>query len=250
MRHLDASYAVEESELPAVRDVSLDLYPGEVLALVGESAAGKSTVAHAILRLRPFNARLSGSIEYRGRSVIGMSIEELRKLRGDEIAMIFQDAQSSLTPTLTVGHQVAELLRAHRDYSVAQAMTESIALLKEVLPDGEHVAGLYPGQLSGGMAQRVMITLATALKPSVIIADEPTANLDPGMRMETLARLEELRDEAGVAILLITHNFGVVARLADRVAVMYAGEIVETSDVRTIFRRPDTPTRTDCWRAS
>jgi oligopeptide/dipeptide ABC transporter ATP-binding protein len=224
-----------------VRDVSLDLYPGEVLALVGESASGKSTVAHAILGLLPYNASVDGSIEFRGRSMTDMPRDELRKIRGDEIAMIFQDAQSALTPTLTIGDQVSELIRAHRSASDAEAMTQSIALLDEVLPDGARVAELYPGQLSGGMAQRVMITLATALKPTVIIADEPTANLDAGVRMETLARLEALRDEERVSILLITHDFGVVARLADRVAVMYAGAIVETSNVQTIFHEPRHP---------
>jgi oligopeptide/dipeptide ABC transporter ATP-binding protein len=241
VRHLSASYSVDEEALPAVRDVSLELYPGEVLALVGESAAGKSTIAHAILGLLPFNATIDGSIEYRGRAITEMPPEELRDIRGDEIAMIFQDAQSALTPTLTVGDQVSELIRAHRDTGDAEAMRASVALLDEVLPDGARVAELYPGQLSGGMAQRVMITLATALNPSVIIADEPTANLDPGVRMETLARLEALRDSQEVSILLITHDFGVVARLADRVAVMYAGAIVETADVRTIFREPRHP---------
>jgi oligopeptide/dipeptide ABC transporter ATP-binding protein len=241
VRHLSASYSVDEAEVPAVRDISLELYPGEVLALVGESAAGKSTVAHAILGLLPFNASVDGTIEYRGRAITEMTLEELRQIRGDEIAMIFQDAQAALTPTLTVGDQVSELIRAHRDTGDAEAMQASIALLDEVLPDGARVAELYPGQLSGGMAQRVMITLATALQPSVIIADEPTANLDPGVRMETLARLEQLRDLQDVAVLLITHDFGVVARLADRVAVMYAGAIVESADVRTIFREPRHP---------
>lgn len=241
VRHLSASYSVDETELPAVRDVSLELYPGEVLALVGESAAGKSTVAHAILGLLPFNATVEGTIEYRGRAITEMALDELRQIRGDEITMIFQDAQSALTPTLTVGDQVSELIRAHRDTGDAEAMQASIALLDEVLPDGARVAQLYPGQLSGGMAQRVMITIATALHPAVIIADEPTANLDPGVRMETLARLEQLRDQQDVAVLLITHDFGVVARLADRVAVMYAGAIVESADVRTIFREPRHP---------
>lgn len=241
VRHLNASYSVEEAQLPAVRDVSIDLHPGEVLALVGESAAGKSTVAHAILGLLPYNASIDGTIEFRGRPMDELTSEELRAIRGDEIAMIFQDAQSALTPTLTVGDQVSELIRAHRGGSDADALAESVALLDEVLPDGARVAELYPGQLSGGMAQRVMITLATALQPAVIIADEPTANLDPGVRMETMARLEALRDERQVAILLITHDFGVVARLADRVAVMYAGAIVETADVRTIFREPRHP---------
>jgi oligopeptide transport system ATP-binding protein len=240
--HLSARYRTEEETVPAVRDVSLELYPGEVLALVGESAAGKSTVAHAILGLLPYNADVeSGEIRYRGRPLLGMPPEELRDVRGSEIAMIFQDAQSALTPTLRVGEQLAELFRAHRGLGHQEANAEARRVLAPLLPDVDRVFNAFPFQLSGGMAQRVMIALATALDPVVVIADEPTANLDPGVRMETLERLEALRDRRGVAILLITHDFGVVARLADRVGVMYAGEIVETADVRTIFRSPKHP---------
>jgi oligopeptide/dipeptide ABC transporter ATP-binding protein len=239
---LHASYRSDDQVvIPAVRDVSFELHAGEVLALVGESAAGKSTVAHSILGLLPPSARIEGDITFRGWRLGDLSQDELRQLRGDEIAMIFQDALSSLTPTLTVADQLAELFRAHRDYSDSEARQLAVEALSRLLPDAPRVADLYPFQISGGMAQRVMITMATALEPSVVIADEPTANLDAAMRHETLEVLERLRDERGVAVLLITHDFGVVARIADRVGVMYAGELVETASVGTVFRHPRHP---------
>lgn len=240
--HLSAHYRTEDETVAAVRDVSLELYAGEVLAVVGESGAGKSTVAHAILGLLPGSATVTGGdVEYRGRRLLDLPPDELRAVRGAEVAMIFQDALSALTPTLRIGEQLAELFEAHRHLGRDAAFAEATRVLDDMFSDGERIADAFPFQLSGGMAQRVMVALATALEPSVVIADEPTANLDPGVRMEMLQRLEELRDAHGVGILLITHDFGVVARLADRVAVMYAGEIVETADVRTIFRRPKHP---------
>jgi oligopeptide/dipeptide ABC transporter ATP-binding protein len=240
VRGLHASYRSEESTIPAVRDVSLDLFPGEILALVGESAAGKSTVAHAILGLLPSNAAVEGDVRYLGRSLLTLPSEEFRQLRGREIAMIFQDAHASLTPTMTIGAQMAELYRAHRHVDEREAWQAGLEMLGEVLPDPERIADAYPFQISGGMAQRVMVAMATALGPRVIIADEPTANLDPAVRVETLQRLEALRD-GGAAVLVITHDFGVVARVADRVGVMYAGQIIEEADAVTIFRRPRHP---------
>src|SRR5712691_11689778 len=240
--HLTARYRSEDEVIPAVRDVSLELYPGEVLAIVGESAAGKSSLAHSILGLLPSNAEVEGGdIHFRGRALLELPHDELRSVRGAEIAMIFQDALAALTPTLRVGEQLAEVFRAHRQLSQQEANAEALRILGTLFPDADRIFDAFPFQLSGGMAQRVMVALATALEPAVVIADEPTANLDPGVRMEMLQRLEELRDAHGVAILLVTHDFGVVARLADRVAVMYAGEIVETGDVRTIFRSPKHP---------
>ncbi|MQA00275.1 MAG: ATP-binding cassette domain-containing protein [Dehalococcoidia bacterium] len=239
---LRVRYRTEEETIPAVRDVSLDLFPGEVLAVVGESGSGKSSVAHAILGLLPANAKLeAGTVSFRGRSLLDMPRNQLQQVRGEEIAMIFQDAQSALTPTLRVGEQLAELFESHRGASEDDARKAAVDVLKGLLADPLRVADAYPFQLSGGMAQRVMIGMATALDPSVIIADEPTANLDPAVRHETLSTLEGLRDQEDVSVLLITHDFGVVARLADRVAVMYAGEIVETADVRSIFRWPRHP---------
>ena len=237
--HLSATYRTSTGLLPAVRDVSFELHGGEVLALVGESAAGKTTVAQAMLGLLTL-ADVTGDVRYRGRSLHAMTPEELRHVRGEEIAMIFQNALASLTPTIEVGEQLAEVYRAHRGMDKESARASALQVLATVLPDPEQVAHAYPYQLSGGMAQRVLFAMATALHPSVIIADEPTSSLDPAVRVETLERLESLRD-AGAGVLLITHDFGVVARLADRVAVMYAGAIVETGDVRTIFRQPRHP---------
>jgi oligopeptide/dipeptide ABC transporter ATP-binding protein len=223
-----------------VRDVSFDLYPGEVLALVGESAAGKTSVAHAILGLLPQQSTVSGDVQYRGASLSGLSRSELRSISGNHISMIFQDALAALTPTLSIGDQLAELFMTHRSLPRAEARRAAIRALAGVLPDPERIADSFPFQLSGGMAQRVMVAIATALEPDVIIADEATANLDPATRLDMLARIEGLRD-SGAGVLLITHDFGVVARLADRVAVMYAGSIVETGDVRTIFRKSRHP---------
>lgn len=240
VEHLSVTYRTAEGIVPAVRDVSLELVSGEVLALVGESASGKTTVAHAVLGLLPPFASTAGEVRYRGTPLTSLSAEELRQVRGTQIAMIFQDALAGLNPTLTIGDQLAELFVAHRQMRPAEAKAEALRLLARVLPDAERAVGAYPFQLSGGMAQRVMIVMATALGPNVIIADEATANLDPATRLETIARLEELRD-SGTGVLLITHDFGVVARLADRVVVMYAGSVVETGDVRTIFARPRHP---------
>jgi len=239
---LSVSYRTDDETVAAVRDVSFEVRAGETLALVGESAAGKSTIGHALLGLLPGNAEVDArSMRYRDRSLLGLAAEELRQIRGEQISMIFQDALGALTPTLRVREQLVELFQAHRNISKEQAEVEAFAALERLLPDAERAFDAYPFQLSGGMAQRVMITLAVALQPQVIIADEPTASLDPGVRMETLQILERLRDEAGVGLLLITHDFGVVARMADRVHVMYAGEIVERADVRTVFRAPRHP---------
>ena len=240
VRDLRASYRGPEGMIPAVRGVSFDLYPGEVLALVGESAAGKSSVAHATLGLLPGNAEVSGSIMYDGRSLLDLKGEERRKVRGGEIAMIFQDAMAGLTPTLRIGEQIAELFLAHERLDAKAARAAAVEALRPLLPDAERIVDAYPFQLSGGMAQRVMVAMATALRPKIVIADEPTANLDPAVRLETLNWLEDMRSN-GTAVMLITHDFGVVARLADRVIVMYGGVVAEEADVFTIFRRPRHP---------
>ena len=239
---LSASYRVDSTRISAVRDVSFELHPGETLALVGESGSGKTSIALAMLGLLPYNATVEkGVIEYQGAPLPLQDEDRLRALRGSEIAMIFQDAHAALTPTLRVGDQVAEVFTAHSGASKREARALAVEALGRFLPDPEAVADSFSHQLSGGMAQRVMIAMATALKPRVIIADEPTASLDLAVRDITLSSLEELRDDRGIAVLLITHDFGVVARLADRVAVVYAGELIETADVRTIFWAPKHP---------
>ena len=224
-----------------MRGVDLDLHRGEAVALVGESAAGKSTVALAILQILPGNAESSGEIVFDGLTMNEASDSELRRVRGDEIAIIFQDAQSALTPTMTIGDQIVELFRAHRDMTQDEAELAAVETLRKVLPEPVEIARSYPFQLSGGMAQRALIAMSMALEPAVVIADEPTSSLDASVREEMLSWLEEMRDDRDVAVLLITHDLGVVARFADRVAVMYAGQIVETADVRTLFRAPKHP---------
>ena len=241
MSGLSAAYKGEDELVQAVRDVSFELFPGETLALVGESGSGKSSIALALLGLLPSNATVdAGRIEYGGEPVPFEDEEALREIRGAEIAMIFQDPQSALTPTLRIGEQVAEVFTAH-GMDRGEAYELGIEVLGRFLPRPQDVAQQFSHQLSGGMAQRVMIAMATALQPRVIIADEPTASLDAAIRDTTLTFLEDLRDNRDVAVLLITHDFGVVARLADRVAVVYAGEVVEATDVRTIFRTPKHP---------
>ncbi len=241
MSGLNAAYKTEDDPIHAIRDVSFELFPGETLALVGESGSGKTSIALALLGLLPTNAEVSsGSVEYAGAPVPFEDEDALREIRGAEIAMIFQDPQAALTPTLRIGDQVAEVYTAH-GVDRREAYERGIEVLGRFLPRPRDVAQQFSHQLSGGMAQRVMIAMATALQPRVIIADEPTASLDAAIRDTTLTFLEDLRDNRDVAVLLITHDFGVVARLADRVAVVYAGEIVEATDVRTIFRAPKHP---------
>lgn len=241
MNGLNAAYQTEDERVSAVRNVSFELYPGETLALVGESGSGKTSIALALLGLLPSNATVeSGSVEYAGEPVPFGDEQALRAIRGAEIAMIFQDPQAALTPTLRIGEQVAEVFTAH-GAGRAEAYERGLDVLGRFLPHPQDVAQSFSHQLSGGMAQRVMIAMATALQPRVIIADEPTASLDAAIRDTTLTFLEDLRDNRDVAVLLITHDFGVVARLADRVAVVYAGEVVESTDVRTIFRAPKHP---------
>ena len=242
MRGLTAAYQTEDDEpIQAVRNVSFELYPGETLALVGESGSGKTSIGLGLLGLLPSNATMEGgSVEYDGAPVPFDDEDALREIRGAEITMIFQDPQAALTPTLRIGDQMAEVFTAH-GAERGEAYQRGIEVLGRFLPRPADVAESYSHQLSGGMAQRVMIAMATALQPRVIIADEPTASLDAAIRDTTLTFLEDLRDHRDVAVLLITHDFGVVARLADRVAVVYAGEVVEATDVRTIFREPKHP---------
>lgn len=241
VRDLQVTYRTRDGEIPAARGVTFDVYPGEILAIVGESASGKSTVGHAILELLPqATSEMSGTILWQGRDIATFSREEMRRLRGREIAVIFQDALAALTPTMTVGEQLAELFRIHLNLGAEEARLRARDALLDVMPNADRVLDVHPFQLSGGMAQRVMIAMATALQPKLLIADEPTANLDPAVRQETIEWLERIRD-AGGSVIVITHDFGVVARLADRVAVMYAGRLVETADVRTTFKLPKHP---------
>ena len=229
---------------PAVRDLSLRLMPDETLALVGESGCGKSVTALSVMGLvqPPFGRVAAGQIRLAGRDLAGLSEGELEKIRGDRMAMIFQEPMTSLNPVMTVGDQVAEALRIHRGLDRRAALERARLLFEEVkIPSAASRLGEYPHQFSGGMRQRVMIAIALACEPAVLLADEPTTALDVTIQAQVLGLLADLRAKHGMAVLFITHNLGVVAQIADRVAVMYAGEIVEQGPVGAIFDRPHHP---------
>ncbi|MCA9852821.1 MAG: ABC transporter ATP-binding protein [Dehalococcoidia bacterium] len=240
VRDLSVQYRGKEQTTYAVNGVSLDLYKGEVLALVGESGSGKTTVALSIPKLLPGEAQItSGAVEFQGQQLFDLNDDQLRTVRGRQISMIFQDPVAGLNPVISVGDQVAEILTSHLDISKKDAKRRVPALLSAAgLADAERVAKAYPFQLSGGMCQRVMIAIATALDPELIIADEPTSALDVTVQAQILAELDRLRRERGTSILLITHNFGVVAQIADRVAVVYGGRIVEKGTPETVMPKP------------
>ena len=229
---------------PAVRDLSLTLMRDETLALVGESGCGKSVTALSVMGLvqPPYGRVAAGRIVLEGRDLAGLSEREMERVRGDRMAMIFQEPMTSLNPVMTVGDQVAEALRVHRGLDRAAARARALALFEEVkIPSAAARLREYPHQFSGGMRQRVMIAIALACEPAVLLADEPTTALDVTIQAQVLGLLADLRARHGMAVLFITHNLGVVAQIADRVAVMYAGEIVEAGPVGAIFARPAHP---------
>lgn len=232
-----------EGTVRAVNGVSFALHPGSTLALMGESGAGKTTIGLAVLKLLPHRGRIvGGHIFYRGTDLVPLAGEEMRRLRGREIAMVFQDPATGLNPVLPVGTQVEEIITTHLGISRQEARERSLAVLAQAgLPDPKAVARSYPFHLSGGMAQRVMIAIATALNPRVLIADEPTSALDVTVQAGILDDLAQMQRRFGTSILLITHDLGVVAQMAQEVAVMYAGHIVEMGDVTTVFHRPRHP---------
>jgi len=239
VRDLTVSFEGEDATTRAVDGVSLDLAPGEILALVGESGCGKSVTALSLVGLLAPNASTRGSVRYAGRELIGAPEDELRRLRGEQLAMIFQDPLSSLNPVLRVGDQIAEQIRAHRAVGRAEARERAVELLRRVeLPEPERRVDAYPHELSGGMRQRATIAMALSCEPRILIADEPTTALDVTVQAQILDLIRELRAETGAGVLLITHDFGVVAQLADRVAVMDAGRIVEQGSAEEIFERP------------
>jgi len=229
---------------PAVRNVSFAVNHDETLAIVGESGCGKSVTALSIMRLvPPANGRVAGGhIRFAGRDLVDLGEEEMRTLRGDRISMIFQEPMTSLNPVLTVGFQVAEALRYHRDMRRRESDAAALDLLDQVkIPSARQRFADYPHQFSGGMRQRVMIAMALACRPELLLADEPTTALDVTIQAQVLALLAELKAAYGMAMIFITHNLGVVASIANRVAVMYAGEIVETAPVDEIFVHPTHP---------
>lgn len=244
LRNLRTEFRIGGAWHPAVRDVSLKVAKNETLAVVGESGSGKSVTALSILRLLPegITRHGGGQILLEGRDLASVSEKQMAALRGDAIAMIFQEPMTSLNPTMTVGDQIAEAIRQHRRMSWKEARALALDALEEVkIPAAAERFGQFPHQFSGGMRQRVMIAMALACKPKVLLADEPTTALDVTIQAQILSLLSELKEAHGMAVIFITHNLGVVAQIADRVAVMYAGEVVETADVETIFARPMHP---------
>jgi ABC-type dipeptide/oligopeptide/nickel transport system ATPase component len=240
VEHLTAGFDRHERFDPVITDISFDLQASETLCLVGESGSGKSTTALAIINLLPPGARIaSGSITLRGRELTGLSDREMERVRGAEIGFVFQDPMTALNPVFTIGRQIEETLLIHRQADRGTARAAAMALLASVsVPDPQRRIDAYPHQLSGGLRQRVLIALALAGAPRLLIADEPTSALDVTIQAEILDLLRDLRDRLGLALLLITHDLGVVAEMADRVAVMRAGEIVERADVRSLFTSP------------
>jgi peptide/nickel transport system ATP-binding protein len=242
IRDLEISFATDGEPVRAVNGVSLSVKAGEVLAIVGESGSGKTVTAKTILGLLPSTATVSGAVLLGADDVVQISGKRLREIRGTDVAMVFQEPSTALNPVYTVGWQIAEGLRAHGKFTKKQARAKAIEILGQVgIPEPEERVDYYPHQFSGGQKQRVVIAMALVLEPGVIVADEPTTALDVTVQAEILDLLRRCRDEFGAAIVLITHNMGVVADLADRVAVMYNGAVVEEADVRTLFASPQNP---------
>ncbi len=241
---LKTIFHTEAGTVHAVDGVSFDVRPREVLAIVGESGCGKTVTALSIMGLIPSPAGeiTSGAIRYHGKDMLRQHREERRALRGDRIAMIFQDPLTSLNPVHRIGAQIAELILAHRDVGRKEAWNRSVELLKLVgIPQAEERARQYPHHFSGGMRQRAMIAMAIALDPELLIADEPTTALDVTVQAQILRVLLDVRERFGMAVVLITHDLGVVAGVADRVMVMYAGKKVEEADVHTLYGNPKHP---------
>jgi oligopeptide/dipeptide ABC transporter ATP-binding protein len=243
VRHLTTTFDLGTGPIAAVDDVGFDIQPGETLGLVGESGSGKSVTALSILRLvQPPGRITGGSIRFRDRDLLALSEPEMRRVRGADISLIFQEPMTALNPVLTVGAQIAEALTVHGRATRAAARVRAVELLEAVrLPDPAARARDYPHQLSGGMRQRVLIAIALACQPALLIADEPTTALDVTIQAEVLDLLREMKTRFGLSLLLITHDLGVVAETADRVAVMYAGRIVEDAPTRSLFRAPQHP---------
>ncbi|MFH8487079.1 ABC transporter ATP-binding protein [Streptomyces longisporoflavus] len=242
VRDLSVSFRSDTRTVHAVDHLSYDVARGEVLAVVGESGCGKSVTAMAVMGLLPPTARIGGSIRLGGREIAGASEKELGRIRGKDIAMIFQEPMTSLNPVLTIGRQIGEVLRRHQGLSKKEARARAVELLDLVgIPAPAQRVDEYPHQLSGGMRQRVMIAIAVACDPSVLIADEPTTALDVTVQAGILEVLQSLRERLGTAIVLITHDLGVVADTADRVLVMYAGRPVEQAPVDELFAEPRHP---------
>ena len=244
MKGLKTYFFTRWGVVKAVDDIDIGLGKGETLGLVGESGCGKSVTALSILRLvpRPRGRIVAGEILFQGSDLLALKEDQMRAIRGGEIGMIFQEPMTSLNPVFNIGSQVLEALCVHKELSKQEARHQAVKLLTSVgLPDAAHRMSDYPHQLSGGMRQRVMIAMALAGDPTLLIADEPTTALDVTIQAQILELIQGLRKERGLAMILITHDLGVVAQTADNVAVMYAGKVVEYTDVKTLFADPKHP---------
>lgn len=240
---LRTSFFTDDGEIPAVDGVDFEIHSGEILGIVGESGCGKSVTSLSIMGLVPTPGRIvGGEILFKGEDLTKASEKRLRRMRGHEIAMIFQEPMTSLNPVYTIGDQLVEALRIHTKQRKKEAKHRAINMLKQVgLPRAEDLVDEYPHQLSGGMRQRVMIAMAMILQPEILIADEPTTALDVTIQAQILNLMKRLNEEMGTAIMLITHDLGVVAEMSERIIVMYSGQIVEEGHVRAIFKHPKHP---------
>ena len=242
VRDLRVQIETDTATLDILHGINFDIYKGETLGIVGESGCGKSMTALSIMRLTQPNAKVSGSITLDGQSLLDMPMKDFRKIRGNRVSMIFQEPMTSLNPVFTVGHQLMEVFRLHQGLDKRQAREKSIEALRMVnVPMPEKRVDCYPYELSGGLRQRVMIAMALACRPELLIADEPTTALDVTIQAQVLDMMKDLRNRLGTAMMLITHDFGIVADVCNKCAVVYAGEIVECGSVEDIFDRPRHP---------
>lgn len=242
IRDLNVSFRTKASPIKVVSNLSLDIKESEVFGLVGESGCGKSLTALSIMGILPPNAYAEGLINFTGKDLLQLDRESLRRLRGREIAMIFQEPMTSLNPVLTIGYQISEVMTTHLGLSKKDAFDRAVDLLRDVkIPSPEIRVKEYPHQMSGGMRQRVMIAMAVACNPSLLIADEPTTALDVTIQSQILELLQKLREERKMSILLITHDLGIIAENAKKAAIMYAGRIVELAEAEELFNNPGHP---------
>ncbi|MSA62249.1 ATP-binding cassette domain-containing protein [Gordonibacter pamelaeae] len=243
VKNLSTEFPVKKGIVKAVEDVSFDVDAGEILAIVGESGSGKSVTSLSVMGLLAEPGHVAGgSMEFEGKDLVHLSEREYRALRGNDMAMIFQEPMTSLNPVYRVGKQIVEAIRTHENVSKKEARERAIDMLRKVgIPSPEKRIDDYPHQMSGGMRQRVMIAMALSCNPKLLIADEPTTALDVTIQAQILDLLRRLRDDTGMAVLLITHDLGVVSETADRVVVMYCGQVVEEAEVRTLFDHPMHP---------
>jgi len=242
IKDLSVSFPTDDGMVHAVRNVSFDVNPGEVLAVVGESGSGKSVTALAAMRLHPKTATITGNVEFGGRNLLDLSEKEMRSVRGNGVAMVFQDPMTALNPVFKVGAQIAEMLQIHSDISKGDAWSKAADLLESVgVPEPGKRVHQYPHEFSGGMRQRAMIAMAIANGPDLLIADEPTTALDVTIQAQVLEVMKAAQEATGAAIMLITHDLGVVAGMADRVVVMYGGRVFEEGASPDVFYRSQNP---------